>query len=35
MSCYPKPDSSIRDQVKLVLDLSNYVSKKIKQCYMY
>ena len=35
MSCYPEPDSSIRDQVKLVLHLSNYASKKIKQCYMY
>ena len=28
MSYYPEPDSRIRDKVKLVLDLSNYVSKK-------
>ena len=25
---YPEPDSHIRDEVKLVLDLSNYVTKK-------
>ena len=28
MSCYPEPDSHIRDKVKVVLDLSNYVTKK-------
>ena len=28
MSCYPEPDSHIRDKVKLVLDLSNYATKK-------
>ena len=28
MSCYREPDSDIRDKVKVVLDLSNYASKK-------
>ena len=28
MSYYPEPDSHIRDKVKVVLDLSNCVSKK-------
>ena len=28
MSYYPKPDSNIRDKVKVVLDLSNYATKK-------
>ena len=28
MSYYPKPDSHIRDKVKVLLDLSNYASKK-------
>ena len=28
MSYYPKPDSHIRDKVKVVLDLSNYATKK-------
>ena len=28
MSYYPEPDSHIRDKVKVVLDLSNYVTKK-------
>ena len=28
MSCYPEPDSHIRDKVKVVLDLSNYDTKK-------
>ena len=28
MSYYPKPESHIRDKVKVVLDLSNYVTKK-------
>ena len=25
---YPEPDSHVRDKVKLVLDLSNYITKK-------
>ena len=28
MSFYPEPDSHIRDKVKIVLDLSNYATKK-------
>ena len=28
MSYYPKPDSHIRDKVKIVLDLTNYPTKK-------
>ena len=28
MSYYPEPDSHIRDKVKVVLDLSNYTTKK-------
>ena len=28
MSYYPEPDSRIRDKVKLVLNLSNYATKK-------
>ena len=28
MSYYPEPDSHIRDKVKIVLDLSNYATKK-------
>ena len=28
MSYYPEPDSNIRDKVKVVLDLSNYGTKK-------
>ena len=28
MSCYPEPDSHIRDKVKVVLDLSNYYTKR-------
>ena len=28
MSYYPKPDSHNRDKVKVVLDSSNYVTKK-------
>ena len=28
MSYYPEPDSLIRDKVKVVLDLSNYATKK-------
>ena len=28
MSYYPEPDSHIRDKVKVVLELSNYATKK-------
>ena len=28
MSYYPEPDSHIRDKVKVVVDLSNYATKK-------
>ena len=28
MSYYPEPDSHIRGKVKIVLELSNYVTKK-------
>ena len=28
MSYYPEPDSHIRDEVKVVLNLSNYATKK-------
>ena len=28
MSYYPEPDSHIRDKVKVVLDLSNYATKR-------
>ena len=28
MNYYPEPDSHIRDKVKVVLDLSDYVTKK-------
>ena len=28
MSYYPQPDSHIRDKVKVLLDLSNYATKK-------
>ena len=28
MSYYPEPDSRIRDKVEVVLDLSNYATKK-------
>ena len=28
MSYYPEPDTHIRDKVKIVLDLSNYATKK-------
>ena len=28
MSYYPEQDSHIRDEVKVVLDLSNYATKK-------
>ena len=30
MSYYPEPDSHIRDKVKVVLDLSNYATKKLE-----
>ena len=28
MSRYPEPDNNIREKVKVVLDLSNYATKK-------
>ena len=28
MSYYPEPDSHVRDKVKAVLELANYVTKK-------
>ena len=28
MSYYPEPDSHIRDKIKVVLELSNYATKK-------
>ena len=28
ISCYPEPASRIRDKVKVILDLSNYATKK-------
>ena len=28
MSFYPEPDNHIRDKVKVILDLSNYATKK-------
>ena len=31
MSYYLEPDSHIRDKVKVVLDLSNYATKKNQQ----
>ena len=33
MNHYPEPDSHIRDKVKVVLELSNYGTKKIRTCY--
>ena len=33
MSYYPEPDSHIRDKDKVVLDLSNYATKKIRTGY--
>ena len=34
MSYYPESDSHTRDKVKVVLDLSNYATKKrIRLCY--
>ena len=32
MSYYLEPDSHIRDKVKVVLDLSNYATKKELDC---
>ena len=32
MSCSPKPDSHIRDKVKVVLELLNYATKKELDC---
>ena len=32
MSYYPEPDSHIRDKVNIVLDLTNYATKKIATC---
>ena len=32
MTYYPEPDSCIRDKVKVVLDLLNYATNKIKAC---
>ena len=28
MSSYPEPDNHIKDKVKVILDLSNYATKK-------
>ena len=34
MNYYPEPDSHIRNKVKVLLDLSNYATKKkIRTCY--
>ena len=35
MSYYPEPDSHIRDKVKVVLDLSNYGTKKRIRFYCF
>ena len=35
MSYYRQPDSHIRDKVKVVLDLPNYDTKKIRTCYRH
>ena len=32
MSYYSEPDSHISNKVKVVLELSNYATKKIKRC---
>ena len=32
MSYYPEPDSHIRDKVEVVLDFSNYATKKELDC---
>ena len=33
MSYYSEADSHVRDKAKVVLDLSNYATKKIRSCY--
>ena len=33
LSYYPEPDSHIRDKVKVVLDLSHFLLKRIRSCY--
>ena len=33
MRHYPEPDSHIRDKVKVILDLSNYATKKNRSHY--
>ena len=30
MSSYPEPDNQIKDKVKVILDLSNYATKKLE-----
>ena len=35
MRHYPEPDSHIRDKVKVILDSSNYASKKTDQIYRH
>ena len=35
MSYYPELNSHIRDKVKVVLDVSNYTTKKIRSCYRH
>ena len=35
MSYYPEPDSHIRDKVKVVLNLSNYATKRNRSCYRH
>ena len=33
MSYYAEPDGHAKNKIKLVLDLVNYATKKIKTCY--
>ena len=33
MSYYPEPDNRIRNKVKVILNLSNYVIKNIRKCH--
>ena len=35
MRHYPEPDSHIRDKVKVILDSSNYASKKKRPRYRH
>ena len=35
MRHYPEPDSHIRDKVKVILDSSNYASKKNRPRYRH